>query len=268
MAAKGWIPFWGASFACALGIWLGDLGLYGLGRMAGRSTHWRWIDRIGTPERVSRGRHLFERYGLRWIFLSRFLPGMRLPSYLAAGVVGWSFRRFAAALAAVVWTPILCALAFFAGRAVLDWVGPYQRWAWPISIGAILLLWGLVRTIVPLFSWRGRRLMRARWIRLSRWEYWPVWAVYPPVVGCLLWQAIRLRGALLFTCCDPAIPHSGVAMESKGEILDLLHCPEETRIRIAKYRRLSAPHEGGSPWLIVWTTASSANRLPNFMAPR
>lgn len=246
LAAKEMIPFWGATAACAFGIWVGDLGLYGLGCLAGRTKHWKWVDRIVTPERVARGRHLFEVYGVRWIFLSRFLPGTRLPSYVAAGAVGWSFRRFAFALAiaAVIWTPILCGLAFFAGRAVLEWVDSYQKWAWPVLIGAVILIWLIVRNVLPLFSWRGRRLLRARWTRLRRWEFWPIWALYPPIVLCLLWQAIRLRGALLFTCCDPAIPHSGFAMESKGDILDALHCPDESRIRIANYRRLPAGEEG------------------------
>lgn len=248
LAAGGAIPLWAAAIACGFGIWLGDLGLYGLGMLGRRTGHLKWIAGIVSPARVERGRQLFERYGVRWVFLSRFLPGTRLPSYVAAGMVGWSFRRFAVALAiaAAVWSPILCTLAFFAGGVVLSWVESYEKWAWLILVVAILCLWILLRAILPLFSWRGRRLMRSRWLRTWRWEFWPVWVVYPPVVLCLIWQAIRLRGALLFTCCDPAIPHSGVAMESKGDILDLLHCPDESSLRIAKYRRLSAGSGGGS----------------------
>ena len=198
LAANGVISFWGASAACAMGIWLGDMGLYGLGVLAGRSRHhWKWVDRIVTPARVAKGRHLFEVYGVRWVFLTRFLPGMRLPSYVAAGVVGWSFKQFslALALAAAVWTPILCGLAYHAGQVVLRWVESYQKWAWPILIAAVLVLWIVFRNVLPLFSWRGRRLLRSRWMRLRRWEFWPVWAVYPPVALVLIWQAIRLRGA-------------------------------------------------------------------------
>ena len=71
-----------------------------------------------------------------------------------------------------------------------------------------------------------------------------MWAIYPPVVISLAWQALRHRSPLLFTCCNPAIPHSGFAMESKGDILDALHCPDESRIRIAKYRRLASAEHG------------------------
>ena len=241
LAANGLMPFGGATLACAIGIWMGDVGLYGLGWIAGRSkVNWRWLDRLVSPERVLRGRRLFERHGVKWVFLSRFLPGTRLPSYVAAGVVGWSFRTFALSLviAAVVWTPILCGLAFFAGRIVLEWVETYQKWAWPILLGTIAVLFVVIRLILPMFSWKGRRMLVGRWMRVTRWEFWPVWAVYPPVVLVLAWQAIRLRGVLLFTCCNPSMPHSGFAMESKGDILDALQCPDEDRIRIARYRRL------------------------------
>ncbi len=249
LAANGAIPFVGASCACALGIWLGDLGLYGLGVLADRSRrNWRWLNRLARPSVIMRGRQLFERHGVKWIFLSRFLPGTRVPSYLAAGVVRWSFRKFALALAlaSLLWTPILCGASFFAGHVVLGWLESYQRWAWPILIGTAGLLWVLLRLGGPLFTWRGRRLLRIRLARLRYWEFWPVWAVYPPVVLWLIWQALRRRSAFLFTCCNPAIPHGGLAMESKGDILDLLHCPDESRIRIARYRRLKACEEGES----------------------
>ena len=249
LAANGTMPFVVVSFACALGIWLGDMALYGLGILADRSRrNWRWLGRLASPAVILRGRRLFERHGVKWIFLSRFLPGMRVPSYLAAGAVGWSFRKFALALAlaALVWTPILCGAAFFAGRAVMEWFESYQRWVWPILIATVLLLWLFLRTVPPLFSWKGRRLLHARLVRLGNWEFWPVWAVYPPVAACLLWQALRMRSPLLFTCCNPAIPFSGFAMESKGQILGLLHCPDESRIRIAKYRLLHASGAGES----------------------
>ena len=53
LAANGVIPFAGASCACALGIWLGDLGLYGLGVLADRSRrNWRCSARRWAAERL------------------------------------------------------------------------------------------------------------------------------------------------------------------------------------------------------------------------
>ncbi|NNM31263.1 MAG: hypothetical protein HKO57_17255 [Akkermansiaceae bacterium] len=242
LAAKGVVDFPVAVVACAVGIWIGDIGLYALGYLAGqKKRHWRWLDRIVTPARVAKGRRIFDSYGIRWVFVSRFLPGMRLPSYLAAGVIGWSFRKFVFALAvgAWIWTPVLCGLAYSAGRKVLVYLEAYQRWVWPVLIAVLLFIWLATQLVVPLFSWRGRRLLVGRLRRWRRWEYWPVWAVYPPVAVALALQAVRLRGATLFTCCDPAIPHSGFALESKGDILDALDPPDEEAVRIAKYLRLA-----------------------------
>jgi len=239
VAAKGWLPLSGAVAACAGGIWVGDLGLYGLGYFIGHKRHhWQWLDRIVSPERIERGKQMFDRYGFWWIVISRFLPGMRLPSYVAAGVVGWSLKTYLIVLAITVWiwTPIICAISYYAGRAVLKWIEIYQAWAWPIIIAIVLLIYGFQKVVLPAFTWRGRLLLKSKWIRLRRWEFWPLWAVYPPVVLSLLWQTLRFRG-LTFTAVDPAIPVSGFALESKGDILDALPIPDERAVRVARYAR-------------------------------
>ena len=66
--------------------------------------------------------------------------------------------------------------------------------------------------------WRRRRLLVSSWRRLSRWEYWPLWAAYPPVLLWIVWLAVKHRG-LTFTAANPAIPSGGVIGESKHAIL-------------------------------------------------
>lgn len=58
-----------------------------------------------------------------------------------------------------------------------------------------------------------------RWGRLRRWEFWPAWAVYGPLLPALAWYALRHGGATVFTAANPGIPHGGLAGESKWEIL-------------------------------------------------
>ena len=84
---------------------------------------------------------------------------------------------------------------------------------------------------------RSKRLLWGRWQRLLRWEFWPVWAVYPPVLVSWLWHSIRLRGFTLWTNCNPAMKASGMAMEEKGDILDSFQEPEG-HIRLARYLRI------------------------------
>ena len=61
----------------------------------------------------------------------------------------------------------------------------------------------------PSTRWVWQRLWLERWRRLTRWEFWPAWIVYPPVVLYVLWLAIRHRGLHVFAACNPAIPGGG-----------------------------------------------------------
>lgn len=61
--------------------------------------------------------------------------------------------------------------------------------------------------------------MYSSWVRLSRWEFWPAWAVYAPVLCYLLGLAVRYRSLTAFTAANPAIPAAGFIGESKIDIL-------------------------------------------------
>lgn len=68
--------------------------------------------------------------------------------------------------------------------------------------------------------WRRSRMRLGRWRRLMRWEYWPIWAIYPPIVLWILWLGVRHRGLLLFTAVNPGMPAGGgVVGQSKSDIL-------------------------------------------------
>ena len=86
----------------------------------------------------------------------------------------------------------------------------------------LYLLLGLVFAIWILYSlvdYRRRRLLYSSWRRLVRWEFWPMWAFYPPVVVYALLLGLRYRGLTLFTLANPGMPHAGIAMMSKSDIL-------------------------------------------------
>jgi len=63
---------------------------------------------------------------------------------------------------------------------------------------------------------------------LSFFEFWPMWAFYPPVVLYVVWLMLRYRGILLPTVANPSFPGGGFVGESKAEILQLAmqHTPE------------------------------------------
>lgn len=243
LVAQGRIGFVPAVVACFLGIFVGDLMLYFLGRWLGRPAlaraPLRWFVQPASVERASAW---FSRRGGQVIFLSRFAPGLRLPTYFAAGAAHTSLAMFAGyfILAAVVWTPILVGLAVWAGQEAFDLVEAY---ALPALLVLALGLLMLERLLVPLLSARGRRTLIGRCRRWAHWEFWPPGVFYIPVVGYVCWLALRHRSLTVVTAVNPAIPTSGFIGESKTAILEAfgddprvarwctlaLACPEERR---------------------------------------
>lgn len=67
---------------------------------------------------------------------------------------------------------------------------------------------------------RAARL-HARVSRLWRWEFWPPWAFYPPMLG-VGWLALRHGGFSTCTAANPAFPGGGFVGESKYDILQQL----------------------------------------------
>src|SRR3546814_20997553 len=61
-----------------------------------------------------------------------------------------------------------------------------------------------------------------RWNRLRRWEFWPAWLFYVPIVGYILWLGLRFRQPTAFTASNPAFESGGVVGESKAVALGAL----------------------------------------------
>lgn len=220
LVAQGRMGFFAATLGCFLGIFLGDLGLLALGRWVGRPLlrapplRW-WVSEAA----VDRASAWYVRNGASVIFTSRFMPGARLPLYLAAGLLKTPAWRFAGlfAVAAGVWTPLLVGGSALVGervKASLD----EARLGLGVGLALAVALVLVMRTVVPLATWRGRRLALSWWRRQTRWEFWPMWRVYPPVILHIIRLMSQYRSLTLFTACNPGMPHGGVIGESKRDI--------------------------------------------------
>ena len=230
LVSRGTLGFLPGTLACLVGIVMGDLLLYAAGRYLGRpAMRRRPLRWILTDDDLARTTAWFERRGPALVITSRFVPGTRLPTYVAAGVLHTRFLPFLGffLLAAALWTPLLVGVAMLYGHAVPMVFTAYRRWSFPLLIGSGLVLLLLVKVVVPIFSWRGRRLLLSRWRRLTRWEFWPIWALYPPVLLYVLWLGIKHRSLTLFTAANPGMPAGGVAGESKWDILRSYSGPPE-----------------------------------------
>jgi hypothetical protein len=76
-----------------------------------------------------------------------------------------------------------------------------------------------MRLLLSISSHKGRRLLVSSWRRLTRWEFWPPWVFYAPVVCYIVRLALKYRSLTLFTAVNPGMPASGFIGESKSEIL-------------------------------------------------
>ena len=220
---EGRIGFLTGVTACALGIVLGDIGLWAAGRLT-RTAIGRWpvVSRYVARLPVNEMRRWLDEHAAVAMFSSRFTPGSRLPLYLCAGIVGMSLRRFTAwaSMAALAWTPILIWLATATSDAVLNPIAPGGQ----AGLATRLAFAGGFFMLIRLAC---RRLAQAHAVtsrlgRWSRWEFWPMWLFYAPVALWILWLAVRHRGISTITASNPGIPDGGVVGESKFQILSNL----------------------------------------------
>ena len=233
LVAHGTMGFPTAFIGLTLGIAGGDFGLYLLGRLAREPVlRWRWIDRA----RLDTAEGWFAKHGLRAVLLSRFLPGTRLATYLAAGALRVSPAGFllTAIGGSLVWTFLLLTLAVrLGGTALLQ----ASRWRLPLGLALVALLiagqWALGR-------WKARP--RGPKVQ-SFFEFWPPYLFYPPVLLYAFWLALRHRGFMLPTVVNPSIYSGGFLMESKAEILALV--PPGQQPWVAPWAAFTIPEDRG-----------------------
>jgi len=224
LVADGRVGFAGAALACFVGIWTGDMLLVFAGRGIRRLTGGRLLAWLEGGGRLVRAENWIKRRGPAVAWLSRFTPGTRLVTYLAAGILRAPIAVFGGwlALAGLVWTPALVGVSAVFGKAVEPFLIEYDRWAPAILVAVVLLVWMVSRTGASLLTWRGRRLLLGRWRRFTRWEFWPMWIVYAPVFADILLRLAPKHGGLgTFTAVNPGIEAGGFIGESKAAILGL-----------------------------------------------
>ena len=144
-AEEGGIAIPVALLALYLGIVIGDLGLYGLGALARRVPPVRrWLP----DERTRPARDWVCRRVFRVVLISRFLPGMRLPTYTACGYFRADLKKFALAaiVATLIWTSLLFTVSMHVGHFLIEHFGAW-RWAGAagFAIGVVVIMRGAAR---------------------------------------------------------------------------------------------------------------------------
>jgi membrane protein DedA with SNARE-associated domain len=210
---------------CFLGIFVSDLALWLLGRGMDRGLlSRRWVRRWLPEQRLASAKRSFGQRAWVALLAARFLPGTRLPLYVAAGTLGQPLWQFAlgTGLAALLWTPVVVlGVAVFGERFVEPFKTVVGR-GWPAFLLASLTVLLAVRVLVRLCTTRGRARLWAGISKCWRCEFGPSWLFYVPLVPWLGYLALRYRSFTVWTAANPGIPSGGVVGESKFAILEQL----------------------------------------------
>jgi len=159
LVSEGQLSYGAAILWCAGGILLGDSAFFLAGRMAGeRVSRWPLLRRAMRPARRRRFNAQFLKYGTRVVFLARFLPGVRMLTYLVAGNLGLPWWKFL----------LLDGLGLLLTAPISIWLG------WKFASNLDLVMAWAHRLEIPLVLlaamaalWVFRRVRRTRWARLQ-----------------------------------------------------------------------------------------------------
>jgi pimeloyl-ACP methyl ester carboxylesterase/membrane protein DedA with SNARE-associated domain len=206
---------------CFLGIVIGDYGLWATGRFAGRRVlRWPLFRRVLPESSLDKWGRIFDAHVIKSVFLSRMLPGTRLPMFLAAGVLGRRSHHFLfwVTVAVLCWTPLLLLAAALIGPKLYNFFSEIFHGPWAI-VAAFIVLVTIIRIVSYEATSMGRQRLKADLKRLVAPEFWPSWLFYVPLVPWVGLLAVRFRGPMTFSCANPGIDSGGgVVGESKTAI--------------------------------------------------
>lgn len=140
---------------CMVGVLLGDGTIFFLGRHFGPAIKkFPIIGRFLNERRDAKVKHVFHRFGDKVIFMGRFMPGLRMPIFLSAGIYHvpiWKFFVYDG-FAALISVPVWIYLGYFFGEHLED----LERIVKRVQFG----LYGTVAALVAgavIYFWLRRR---------------------------------------------------------------------------------------------------------------
>lgn len=234
---EGKLSLTAAFLACFLGIAIGDILLYLLGRFAFQLG---LEDRVKSNLKIKMTLHKMKNSGLLnyMIFISRLIPGTRLPTYVVAGLLNYSFLKFC--LLTVISVAAWVAFALAAGKS-LQYLLMDHMWTSLILFVALILL---IKKISPLLidPWKRKASFHS-WRKWTSFEFWPAWFFYIPIVFWYIILSIRYKSFLNPFYANPQIFNGGLLGESKWDFLQHLDPQSKSTLPALKVKQGSSFEE-------------------------
>jgi membrane protein DedA with SNARE-associated domain len=197
---------------------LGDTLLYFVGRLISKGR-----DSILGFDIVKfkQGAEKYENQGFIFLVVTRFTPGFRMPSIVAAGLVNFNLALFI--LAKIVSIIILFILIQLFGEAFLSLLDKVDFSILLYILISILLLFLLVRFYRRyLNNTLDRKLFFYSLAKYKYYEYWPPQVFYFPMLFIWPYLSLKYLNSSAPYYANPAMDNSGLVGESKHKVNSLL----------------------------------------------
>ncbi|EOQ98214.1 SNARE-like domain protein [Leptospira wolbachii serovar Codice str. CDC] len=237
-----------AILSTGLGIFVGDCLLYLCGYLVRRGiVKWNYLQNLQKTWQSTKVLTNWKQHYKKSIFLSRFFPGTRLPLYFSSGFFTLPFFPFfyISFFAVTIWTTAFVYLVYLYGNLVSLYGNTSHSILFSFCIGLSFYL--LYKTLRIATDPSERKKFWILIKKLNHLEFWSASLFYLPLVPYLLYLALRYRGLRYITAVNPGILASGIAGESKSEILNLI--PKES---VASYLFLSKEEKDSQSRIQNW----------------
>lgn len=203
--------------ACFLGIVIGDIFLYLIGRLA--YLHPFLQNRSVVQSAIKLTTSTWDSA----LFISRMIPGTRLPTYIGAGVAQYSFLRF------LVLT--LVSVSLWVGIAL--WSGLQLGIIFSDHLVLVVILFLVIILMMRflalnLFDPWKRKFFVHRWRKWVSFEFWPAWLFYLPIIPYYVYNSVRTKSLFNPFYANPEILNGGLVGESKWDFLKHIPNGEES----------------------------------------
>jgi membrane protein DedA with SNARE-associated domain len=166
---NGVLEPWAALLTCIIAAILGDCSMYAIGYHFGHGLlrEHRWFAWLLNPRAERKMEQQIREHGLKALFITRFLVGVRSPVYVAAGVLRIPFRYFIVwdVIAASIVVSVFFGLSFLFAQQINDLWARIRKAEIALTVGIVA---AVVAGCVYFYVLRRRRIDRVRLRRLRR----------------------------------------------------------------------------------------------------